>query len=87
MIQSTTSSKLVPIGNSQGVRLPKIRIQQYNLEKWLTITPNKDGLLIMPTENQTRKWRKEQFAKSIQQEQEEEFGIQENSFDKTERTW
>ncbi len=87
MIQNTTSSKLVPIGNSQGVRLPKIRIQQYNLEQWLTITPQEDGLLILPVENKPRKWRKEHFVKSIQQEKNEEFGIQENSFDKTERTW
>ena len=45
-------TRLVPIGNSYGVRLPKSYIKQFNLDKGLIdIVVKKEGILITPAAN------------------------------------
>ncbi|HEY4064405.1 MAG TPA: AbrB/MazE/SpoVT family DNA-binding domain-containing protein [Puia sp.] len=42
-------ARLVPIGNSYGVRLPKSLIKQFNLdERGIEIQVRKEGILIIP---------------------------------------
>lgn len=39
-------SKLINIGNSKGIRLPKKLIQKYHLDEKLTLEEQKEGILI-----------------------------------------
>ena len=55
-----TKTKLVRIGNSRGVRIPKAVIEQLGLEGDLTLDPRPDGLLIRPASSARAGWA-EQF--------------------------
>jgi antitoxin MazE len=56
---------LIRIGNSQGVRIPKVIIEQAQLEdKELEFKIIDDGLLIQPVKKQREGW-KEQFDKAL----------------------
>ena len=39
-------AKLINIGNSKGIRLPKKLIQKYHLDEKLTLEEKKEGILI-----------------------------------------
>ena len=39
-------SKLINIGNSKGIRLPKKLIQKYHLDEKLSLEEKKEGILI-----------------------------------------
>lgn len=41
-------TKLVPIGNSRGMRLPKSLINKYKLDSGMVIEEREDGLMIKP---------------------------------------
>jgi len=41
-------AKLVPIGNSRGMRLPKSLIIKYKLDSGVVIEEREDGLMIKP---------------------------------------
>jgi antitoxin MazE len=56
--------KLVKIGNSFGIRIPKSLIQQYNLEGDIEIAPNENGILIRSRKNSRAGWQ-EQLSASI----------------------
>lgn len=57
---------LIRIGNSQGIRIPKVIIEQAQLEnKELEFKVTDDGLLIQPIKKHREGW-KEQFDKVIQ---------------------
>jgi antitoxin MazE len=57
---------LIMIGNSQGVRIPKVIIEQAQLEdKNLEFKVIDDGLLIKPVKKHREGW-KEQFDKALQ---------------------
>ena len=57
---------LIRIGNSQGVRIPKVIIEQAQLEdKELEFKVIDDGLLIHPVKKHREGW-KEQFDKVLQ---------------------
>ncbi|MFZ2632092.1 MAG: AbrB/MazE/SpoVT family DNA-binding domain-containing protein [Desulfosalsimonadaceae bacterium] len=61
---------LIKIGNSQGVRIPKVIIEQAKLEdKELEFKVIDDGLLIRPVNKHREGW-KEQFDKAAPQSQE-----------------
>ena len=56
---------LIRIGNSQGVRIPKVIIEQAQLEdKELVFKISDDGLLIQPLQKPRQGWKKE-FDKSL----------------------
>lgn len=56
--------KLIQIGNSYGIRLPKAVIQECHLEKELELTIKKPNLILSPVIKQRNNW-KEQLAESI----------------------
>ena len=57
---------LIKIGNSQGVRIPKVIIEQAKLEdKELEFKVIDDGLVIKPVKKHREGW-KEQFDKALQ---------------------
>jgi len=49
-------TKLVPIGNSQGIRLPKKIIDKYRLDRPLCIEEKEDGILIYPARDNKLSW-------------------------------
>ena len=39
-------AKLVSIGNSRGIRLPKVLVEQYGLDKGIELEPAEDHLIV-----------------------------------------
>jgi len=52
----TKEVKLVPIGNSKGIRIPKALIQKYGLKNSLLIEETEKGLLIRKNEENILSW-------------------------------
>lgn len=48
--------KLVPIGNSKGVRIPKVLIQKYGLNNSLLLEETDRGLLLRKKEESKLSW-------------------------------
>ncbi len=49
-------AKLVSIGNSKGVRIPKALLQKYNLKNSLLIEETESGLLLRNKEEKKLSW-------------------------------
>ncbi|RJP91591.1 MAG: AbrB/MazE/SpoVT family DNA-binding domain-containing protein [Desulfobacteraceae bacterium] len=60
--------KLVPIGNSKGIRIPKALLQKYGLKNSLLIEETEKGLLLRNKEESTLSW--EDTYKSMANERE-----------------
>ena len=58
-------TKLVKIGNSFGIRIPKSLIQQYDLSNNIEIDPTENGILIKSKKKARAGW-KEQLAEAIE---------------------
>lgn len=80
--------KLINIGNSKGLRLPKALIQQYNISDDLQIELKEDGILLKPITRLRSGW-SEQFEKAVKlnEPQEKKWNEAPNRFDKEEWTW
>ncbi len=52
----TRDIKLVPIGNSKGVRIPKALLQKYGLNNTLLLEEIDRGLLILKKEDDKLSW-------------------------------
>ncbi len=61
-------AKLVPIGNSKGVRIPKALLQKYGLKNPLLIEETDKGLLLRNKEENKLSW--EDTYKSMANEKE-----------------
>lgn len=59
-------TKLIKIGNSFGVRLPKSLISQYGLKSDIEIEPTENGILITPKKKSREGWA-EQLAVAIKE--------------------
>lgn len=64
----TRDAKLVPIGNSKGVRIPKALLQKYGLKNSLLIEETDKGLLLRNKEDSKLSW--EDTYKSMADEKE-----------------
>lgn len=78
---------IVQIGNSFGVRIPKVLIQQlgFNTSMNLIFKVTEDGLLISPEKKAREGW--EQKFKSNKKSPASILGEFPNEFDKDEWTW
>ena len=65
-----TILKLVPIGNSQGIRLPQALLRRYHFEKEIRAVETPDGILLQPVERGKLSWA-ETFAASALENQAE----------------
>jgi len=78
-------TKLIKIGNSFGIRIPKSLIQQYELSSNIEIDPLENGILIKSKKKAREGW-KEQLSVAIQggYEPDEELleGFSDESIDK-----
>jgi antitoxin MazE len=61
--------KLIPIGNSKGVRIPKSLLQKYGLKEFLLLEETDTGLLIRSKETNKLSW--EDTYKSMAKEKED----------------
>ncbi|QEH41691.1 AbrB/MazE/SpoVT family DNA-binding domain-containing protein [Chitinophaga sp. XS-30] len=85
-------TKLIHIGNSMGIRIPKNLIRQFNLDKGeIELTIEKDGILIKPEKSVPRREEWDMlFSKAIAAGEKPENDVFEglqNSTDKNEWEW
>jgi antitoxin MazE len=81
--------KLIPIGNSKGIRLPSAVIRQFNLEEEIELVTGKDGIWIKPSSKNREHW-EDQFKKAVSSESKEdntEWLEIPDSFDQTDWEW
>lgn len=65
--------KLIPIGNSKGVRIPKALIQKYGLKKSLLIIETDRGLLLRNKDDSKLSWEETYRAMADEKEHWDEF--------------
>ncbi len=53
---TTVRAKIIPIGNSQGIRLPKVVLKQSGLERDVEIEVDRNRLIIQPIPNPREDW-------------------------------
>jgi antitoxin MazE len=82
-------TKLVQIGNSKGIRIPKSFIEQYRLEGQVELIPSKSGLLVTASAKPRSGW--EDLFKNAKPGGKDVIGLAwrsvGNKFDKEEWTW
>lgn len=81
-------AKIIKIGNSQGLRIPKSFIEECNIQKTVAIKVHKNSLVITPC-NETRKdWDKKfSISKDSDEHSLSTLMNSSNSFDKEDWTW
>ncbi|GAC1308542.1 MAG: hypothetical protein NVSMB24_22440 [Mucilaginibacter sp.] len=80
-------TKLIKIGNSFGIRIPKSLIQQYELSNNIEIDPVEKGILIKSKKKARAGWR-EQLDKAVQEGQLPDDELLEGFTDEfTEKEW
>ena len=79
--------KLVPIGNSKGVRIPKALLQKYGLDHSLLLEETDRGLLLRRKESEKLSWEDTYKAMAGEKENWEVFdetlldGLEEEAFE------
>ncbi len=66
-------AKLVPIGNSRGVRIPKALLQKYGLKSSLLIEETDRGLLLRNKDERKSSWEDTYKAMADEKEKWEDF--------------
>ena len=51
-------TRIVPIGNSQGIRIPKVLLEQVGLEGEVELSVDGDSLIIRPAASRRAGWAK-----------------------------
>lgn len=83
----TIDVKIVPIGNSKGVRIPKALLQKYGLKNSLLIEETEKGLLLRNKEESKLSWEETFKAMADEKEQWDDFdatlldGLEDENFD------
>jgi antitoxin MazE len=83
----TIDAKIVPIGNSKGVRIPKALLQKYGLKNSLLIEETEKGLLLRNKEESKLSWEETFKAMADEKEQWVDFdatlldGLEDDNFD------
>jgi len=67
--------KLIPIGNSKGVRIPKALLQKYGLNNSLLLEETDRGLLLRKKEDGKLSWEDTYKAMANEKEDWDDFGI------------
>ncbi len=65
--------KLIPIGNSRGIRIPKILLQKYGLQNSLLIEETDRGLLLRNKEEAKLCWEETYKAMATEKEDWDDF--------------
>ena len=85
------NTRLIRVGNSQGIVLPKKLLQQYHLTGEVDLQPTPEGLLIKPVVKTRRQGWDERFQQAVAQGQAPEGelleGLSDETFEETEWQW
>jgi antitoxin MazE len=79
--------KLIPIGNSRGIRIPKILLQKYGLKNSLLIEETDRGLLLRNKEEAKLSWEETYKAMANEKENWDDFdttvidGLEDDDFE------
>lgn len=79
--------KLIPIGNSRGIRIPKILLQKYGLKNSLLIEETDRGLLLRNKEETKLSWEETYKAMAKEKENWDDFdttvidGLEDDDFE------
>ncbi|MCD6389419.1 MAG: AbrB/MazE/SpoVT family DNA-binding domain-containing protein [Desulfobulbaceae bacterium] len=83
----TRDIKLVPIGNSKGIRLPKTLLQKYGFTHSLLLEETDQGLLLRKKNNNKLSWEETYKAMADEKENWDDFdatlldGLEEDEFE------
>ncbi len=80
-------TRLIRVGNSQGIVLPKKLLQQYHLAGEVDLRPTPEGLLITPIIQPARQGWEAQMQAAIAAGQEPEGELLEGFTDSSEDEW
>ncbi|HEX8429361.1 hypothetical protein [Hymenobacter sp.] len=85
------NTRLIRVGNSQGIVLPKKLLQQYHLVGEVDLQPTPEGLLIKPVSKPRREGWNERFQLAVAKGQTPEGelleGFADDAFEETEWQW
>ena len=81
-------TSIVTIGNSQGIRIPKILLEQSKLSGEVELEVKGESIVILPARKPRQNW-DEEFQKALAEDGEEELlgGDVPNRFDEEEWQW
>ena len=80
------TGKLIQIGNSKGLRIPKVMIEKYNLEDGIEVIESDEGILIKRASITVREgW--QELIQKIGVTETEAVDVITNEFDREEWTW
>jgi len=82
--------KLIQIGNSKGIRLPKPLIEKYDLGEKLEIIESEEGILIKPLTGVREGWEEKFAAANSERNEDDDFEDWKNlasDFDEEEWKW
>ena len=71
-------AKLIKIGNSQGIRLPKKIISKYGLGNYILLEETEDGILIHAAKNGKLSWEDTYKAMATESEEDNEWADWQN---------
>ena len=82
-------AKVIHIGNSLGIRIPKILIEECNIGDEVILEKSRNNLLIKPIQKDPRIEWEEQFRKIVENEDDELVleDLGQNDFDDKEWEW
>lgn len=69
----TRDIKLVPIGNSKGIRIPKALLEKYGLTNSLLLEETDNGLLLRKKDDDKLSWEDTYKAMAVENEDWEDF--------------
>jgi antitoxin MazE len=69
------SIKIVPIGNSKGIRIPRTLLQKYGFSDSLILEETAQGLLLRKSEDSKLSWEDTYQAMSLQDENWSDFNV------------
>ncbi|MEL6469466.1 MAG: AbrB/MazE/SpoVT family DNA-binding domain-containing protein [Cyanobacteria bacterium J06623_4] len=86
-VEGVVKTKVIKIGNSQGIRIPKVLIEQCDLRSDVTLEIREEGLLIRPVPKARQGWA--QALKEMAENGDDELllGDFANDWDETEWDW
>jgi antitoxin MazE len=84
---ATVTAKIVRIGNSRGLRIPKVLLEQAGITENVTLTVQDGALVVKPKRGLREGWREALIAAGAGSEELLWPDDMENEFDRTEWTW
>jgi antitoxin MazE len=80
-------TKIVQIGTSKGVRLPKYLLEKYHLTDDVNIEDTEEGILITPSDHEARSGWKANFKKAAKENTDISIELPKSDWDNTEWEW